>query len=477
MTAPPPEGALGFGSVLVIERSTLEGRGVPRAELFALEDDVLPTRTVSRETEMLWLFYDETPGELDLEEGVHDPANHETGALAPSRALRISGTEPEWEELDADAWPEWVRPFFLRLPCRTVVQTRKHTFADRLSEFQPNDGRLPAMTLLVALDDTRALVASAVGRFYRLDWPPGGALILTPVETATTNYHLGGFKSGDVLYLGGTGTRVAKAPVAPLLTDTPRLEFGEELVLADRPDTIDHAVVSISGDPSGVTDLFFMTESTEVYHLGPSGTKALGAMDARRPPFIAEVDRELRPRQVAWVGAGEAVAAWFHDGQSVGEPGPVLVSAGGIHTPLSFPSLTDDILAFSSSAVFRAEHGLFAARTTFEGGGLRSEIFRKATPAAEWVSFALVDYAVVDMVPSRSAVFATGGYFFAGNWFGTVMRAQRGFRFQDVTEADRCLGLRPHGRQRLVIRLGPKRMVSTGTTGKLDPEWIFTHEE
>lgn len=159
MTAPPPEGALGFGSVLVIERSTLEGRGVPRAELFALEDDVLPTRTVSRETEMLWLFYDETPGELDLEEGVHDPANHETGALAPSRALRISGTEPEWEELDADAWPEWVRPFFLRLPCRTVVQTRKHTFADRLSEFQPNDGRLPAMTLLVALDDTRALVA------------------------------------------------------------------------------------------------------------------------------------------------------------------------------------------------------------------------------------------------------------------------------------------------------------------------------
>ena len=461
----------------MLERSISARLGAVRAEILSIEGDVLPERATAANAEMIWLLYEESLSELGLTEGPWLPSEELAGVLMPRRAVQLSQAELLFEELPTNALPEWARPYLLHLPCSEAANTRLHDSWEFLSEFQTHDGRLPATTLLVALDETRALAASAVGLFYRIDWPIGGPVSVTQVVTATSNYNFSAFRSGDSLYLGGTGSRVAKASIGPLLEDPPRLVLDEEFALAERPPNIDTAVVSISGDPSGALDLFLMTENTEVFHWDGTRATRLGAMDPRSVPFVPEVDLELRARQLAWVEPGKAIATWFRAENSIGETGPALLSLGAPPRPSPLPSSTDFGIGFSSSAVYQEGLGIYAVWTSFEDGGLRSEIFHKHSLGEDWRSYANLDFAVLDMLPSRSSVFATGAHFMFPEWQGRTVRAQRGFHFDADPEPKRCLWARTGGRQRLAIRMGEKRMISAGTVGREQPLKVHTHEE
>lgn len=441
-----------------------------------MEGSRFPELFLGSEVEVALFFYEESLEELELARGPIAASNDKAGRLRADRLEHLLVSTAEWRSLDPGEAPEWTAPFIPRLPCRVPQKKREHRFAELSREFQPSGGLLPALTTLVPLDETHALVASFVGLFYRFDWPREGEPRLVTVLSSTVNYHLAGFRQGDAIYLGGTGARVAEAELAPLLEDPPRLVLRREIVLADRPHTIDHAVVSISGDPDGAEDLFFMAESTEVFHLGPDGVRELGPMDARMPAFSLTEDRQLRARQIAWVAPGRAVAAWFYDENHRSEPGPVLLSADGDRSGLPLPAAAAEFFASATSVAFDPSHGLFVARSSFENGGLRAEIFRRGILSDPWHSFALVEFAVQNMVPEQSAVFAVGAVRIFAQTPGAGMRAQRGFDFQDPGEKDRCLWFHANERQRLVARMAPGRLLSTGTTVEADPPWIFTHE-
>lgn len=477
VSVPPPGGLDEFATVVVVERRGPPEARTVQAERIALESGQLPERHARQDLEAVLLFYRESLEELGLEAGPVEPGPETAHPLAPHRVESFSGDDLRWQTQADDPLVEWALPYLLPHPCSVKPQHRGYRPRELEGLEDPADGRLPAFTLLVPLDETRALLASGTGRFFRLEWPFGAEPSLTPVQTSTLDYHLSAFRAGDVIQLGGLGARTARASVPPLLEDPPRLMLEAERTLAERSPGLEHAIVSISGDPRGATDLFFMTESTEVFHWGEDGVRPLGPMDERQPRFRPRADLELRGRKLAWIAPGRAVAAWDHDADQESEASPVELDLEGRRSPLPVPLPPHGEAVSVPSVVFDPEFGLFVSQTYRDGVSTRGRIFQRSKDDEAWRRFAALDFAVRDMVPGPGSVFAVGGFLSAFGWAGAGQRAQRGFDFTLRRGDERCLWFRPNGRQRLAARFGPGRLLSTGTTVGNDPPWVFMLQE
>lgn len=476
VVVPPPEAELTLRSAVVIERSSEAGTARTRAERLSLEPGELPRRTIREDTESRWLLYEESLESLGLEPGPFPSSNDPTRWLTPRRAIAFSDPLEGWQSHGVDALDEWARPFQHPYPCAERFRAQGYRPMELERVEDPPDGRHPAFTAMAVLDDTRVLLGSATGRFFRVTWPRGGASSIEPVQTSTLNYHLSAFRAGDTIHLGGTGARIARAPVAPLLGDPPRLVLEGERRLAERPDDLDHAIVSISGPPGDDRELFFMAEDTEVFHLEGDEPRTLGRLDPRSPPFDPLIDREARARQVAWVGARRAVAVWFQDELSTADPGPIELDADGARRASPFPRPLEGRRASATSVAFDAEQGLYVAQSYAEGTSTRARIYRRRPSSEDWEPFARLDIAVQSMVPLPSAVLAVGAALSLDARAGGGVLAHRGFEFSASAQDTRCLWFRPNGRQRLAISFGPDRWLSTGTTAPADPPWLFALE-
>lgn len=471
ISVPAPSVERTFQSAVVVERDGREDAPRIRAERVALEPGTLPSRRLRADSESLWMLYEESLEALELSPGA--AAAQEGGWLAPRRIERLEDAELGWQSLRAEDLPAWARPFQHPYACPPRRQHGGFRPLPLEQTESPMDGRRPAFTSMIVLDESQVLLGSGTGRFYRVRWPRGGEPELDPVETATANYSWSALRVGDELYLGGTGARFVRAPVPPLLEDPPRLVWSEERRLAERPATIDHAIVSISGDPSGAPDVFFMTESTEVFHLGRDGVRALGRMEGTTRPFDPTVDRALRARQIAWVSPSRGLVAWAHEDDPSEATGPVELHADGTRTRHPLPRPPGAARVSATSVAFHPELGAFVAQSYTEQLASRAEVYWRPLGARAWERFARLDVMVRDMVPDQSAVFVVGD---ALAFAGGGHLAPRGFDYAAAEDDQRCLWFRPNGPQRLAASFGAGRWLSTGSSVPDDPPWLFMLE-